>query len=145
MRFDTKILRAFQERLGYEADPDDSGWTFKALSAQKRWFKPLVAQKIGLYFVKAREGHVPQIGFYVKGEVDDTLRKNLGIEMNNVTSNITNGRYCKSVKEAYDESDDCWWGYCDITVEDEDEAVIDWLITVMKEVERRASFTLNNK
>lgn len=129
MKIDTKILRALQERLGYEDDPNDQGWTPK----------PLIANKIFLYFVKERDGHGPNIGYWMKGDVNDGLRKNLTVELNNVVS----GNRCSRAKEDhYDEDGGGWWIYCDITVIND--SIVDWLVTAMEEVERRALFTINN-
>jgi hypothetical protein len=127
MNIDTKIQNALNSKLGFESDPDDPPVSYKGL----------VPDKISLYFVKERDGHGPLIGYWIKGEVNDTLRKNLTVEMHNVVI----GSYCNNPKEEYDEEGGCWWIWCDVTASNE--SVVDWLITAMEEVERRALFMIN--
>jgi hypothetical protein len=128
MNVDTKIFNALNTRLGFETDPDDPPATYKGL----------VPGKISLYFVKARDGNGPQVGYWIKGEVNDTLRKNLTVEMNNV---FLNSSYCNNPKTEYDEAGGGWWIWCDITAANE--SVVEWLVTAMEEVERRALFMIN--
>jgi hypothetical protein len=127
MKVDTKIQNALNSSLRFESDPEDPPASYKGV----------VPGKISLFFVKERDGHGPQIGYWIKGEVNDTLRKNLTVELNNAVS----GKYCNNPKEEYDEEEGCWWIWCEVTASNE--SVVDWLVTAMEEVERRALFMIN--
>jgi hypothetical protein len=124
-KIQNEIQNALNSKLGFEPDPKDP------LAS----YKDLVSDKIRLYFAKARDGHGPVVGYWIKDEINDTLRKNLTVELNNVVP----CKYCNNPQE--NEEAGGWWIWCYITALNE--SVVDWIVIAMEEVERRALFMIN--
>jgi hypothetical protein len=69
--------------------------------------------------------------------VNKTLRNNLKVEFGNTL--VGNRNKCGDIDES--PSDNDIWIYCALV--DTDDSIIDWVVTIMEEIERRALFAIN--
>lgn len=129
MSLSDKIIKELK-KIGFEPDPPDNTFVvYKGLDSDGEW------TNVSLYFSDDDGKGKLDFGFWVEETVDETLRENLKVELNNVAL----GNKCGKPKE--EEAEGGFWVYCTLTAKND--SVVEWLISAMEELERRAMFMIN--
>jgi hypothetical protein len=123
MSVSDKIFRTL-EKAGFEVDDDG------------RLYKALIPNKIALYFEKESDAGGPYLGIWMVQSISSTKRNNLKVELHNIAL----GKNCSDVCDETD-GDGGYWIWCEVTALND--SILDWIVSTMEELERRALFEIN--